>query len=211
MSGAEEAPPTSNPTPAVVPSPDESAREVTEQDIDVLGVDNDSGAGAEGNGSVDGEKERLGSVTIDPSYNPNGEEELLYEGDVDVEPPLPKEKEGASQDEGFMINVHETGMELDMAESLSESHSKVAASGENGSGKSSSPLWRSAEKGGAKKATPSSSKSVQDSKISSSKDRDIDRFVHCMPSPSSHRSPSVGSQVLQAKSSSSHLRIPNQA
>lgn len=184
MSEAEEAPPTSNPTPAVVPSPDDSAKEVTEQDIDVIGDDDDDSIlGVEANGSLqldegssEGKSDSLGNVTIDPSYNPSGEE-LLYEGDVEAEAPIPKEKDaGASQDEGFMINVHETGMELDMAESLSDSRSKGAAGGGNGSGKhSSSPLWRSVEGEASKSKPSSSSKSTSDSKRSSSKD--VDRFV----------------------------------
>ena len=189
MSGAEEAPPTSNPTPAVVPSPDDSAKEVMERDIDVIGDDDDSILGVgEANGSLQldagsnesksgGDADSLGDITIDPSYNPNGEE-LLYEGDIEAEAPIPKEKDaGGSQDGLFMINVHETGMEL---ESLSDSHSKGAtADGEKGSGKhSSSPHWRSGE-GGASKTAPSSSKSTSsDSKRSSSKD--VDRFVHCI-------------------------------
>lgn len=184
MSEAEEAPPTSNPTPAVVPSPDDSAKEVTEQDIDVIGDgDDDSILGVAANGSLqlderssEGKSDSLGNVTIDPSYNPNGEE-LLYEGDVEAEAPIPKEKDaGGSQDEGFMINVHETVMELDMAESLSDSRSKGGAAGgvSGSSGKhSSSPHWRSGE-GDASKSKSKSS----DSKRSSSKDsKDIDRFV----------------------------------
>lgn len=204
MSGAEEAPLTSNPTPAVVPSPDDSAKEVMDREIDVIGDDDDDsilGVGpANGNLELDeGSNENrsgtdpdsLGSITIDPSYNPNGEE-LLYEGDVEAEAPVTKEKDaGGSQDEGFMINVHETGMEL---ESLSDSHSKgVTVDGEKGSGKhSSSPHWRSGE-GGASKTTPSSSSksTSSDSKRSSSKD--VDRFVQCLcwsPPPLSpfHRS-----------------------
>jgi hypothetical protein len=198
MSGAEEAPPTSNPTPAVVPSPDDSAKEVTERDIDVIGDDDDDsilGVGA-ANGSLQldeeksgsGDPDSMGNVTIDPSFNPNGEEELLYEGDVEAEAPLAKEKDaGASQEEGFMINVHETGMELDMAESLPDSRSKdTTGESGDGSGKHSkkSPLWRSGEgrsgEGGSKqsssKTTSSSSSKSSESKRSSS-NKDVDRFV----------------------------------
>lgn len=152
MLGAEEAPPTLNPIPAVVPSPDDSA-------------------------------------SIDPSYNPNGEE-LLYEGDIEAEQPLPKvEKEASSQDEGFMISVHVTGMELDMAESLSGSHSKAAGTkADVGSGKhsSSSPHWRSNDAGGkGARTTPSSKSSLIDAKSSSSPRKDLDRFVsHYLPPPS---------------------------
>ena len=182
MSGAEEAPPILNPTPpAVVPSPADGAKEATEQDVDILGGDVGEGLDDSVVSSENQASERPGSVSIDPSYNPSGEE-LLYEGDVEAEAPVVKEKEGgASQDEGFMINVHETGMELDMAESLPHSHSKSGtATGENGSKHSSSPHWRSGEGGG--KATPSSSsKSASDSKRSSSKD--VDRFVLYRPLP----------------------------
>lgn len=191
MSGAEEAPPTSNSTPAVVPSPDDSAKEVTQQEIG-LG-DEEGGVSVEDQDEskfidvegvdMEGEEprvERLGSMTIDPSYNPSGEE-LLYEGDIEAEQPLPKsssiaEKESGSQDEGFMISVHETGMELDP---VSDSHSKTGTGIEgNGVKHSSSPLWRAGEEGVANKASPSS-KIASGSKSSSSPRarKDVDRFV----------------------------------
>lgn len=194
MSGAEEAPPTSNPTPAVVPSPDDSAKEVTQQEEVGLGEEEGGGASVEDQDEskfidvegddLEGEEpraERLDSVTIDPSYNPSGEE-LLYEGDMDAEQPLPKsntvpDKESGSQDEGFMINVHETGMELDMA--VSDSHSKNGSKAENdGSGAKSSPRWRAGEEGVGSKTTPSS-KTASGSKSTSSPRarKDVDRFV----------------------------------
>lgn len=186
MSGAEEAPPTSNPTPAVVPSPDDSAKEVTQE----LGLGEEDGGGVSGEDQdeskyidvegddVEGEEprsERLGSMTIDPSYNPSGEE-LLYEGDMEAEQPLPKagtaaEKESGSQDEGFMISVHETGMELDMAVSLSDSHSKTGSKADN-----ESSIAKHSSEGGASKTMPSS-KTTSGGKSSSSHKGDDDRFV----------------------------------
>ena len=201
MSGAEEAPPITNPTPAVVPSPDDSAKEVTEQEVGVGGhnedgieLDTDT-VGNEDNGmepdqaanqeekyiDVEGDggqpPERHESVTIDPSYNPNGEE-LLYEGDVEAEGPLPKalEKEAStSQDEGFIVSVHETGMELDMSEALSDTKAETSTENKNASRSSR----HSAVEGGAKsgKATPSSkSATSSESKISSTPSK-TDRFV----------------------------------
>lgn len=187
MSGAEEAPPTSNATPpAVVPSPDDSAKEVTRQEVgtgEEALDDHDESRFIDVEGDSVGEEEerrveRLGSMTIDPSYNPSGEE-LLYEGDMEVEQPLPKslpsDKETASQDEGFMISVHETGMELE----LSDSKIGTKSESEGGSGGKSTPHWRAGEGGVAgSKATPSG-KTVPDSKGSASPRtrKDSDRFV----------------------------------
>lgn len=203
MSGAEEAPPTLNPTPAVVPSPDDSAKEVTKQELDVTGggIEDDMGMAddvlearsdndileddskfidVEGDeADSEGTAERLGSVSIDPSYNPNSEE-LLYEGDMEAEMPLPKsislasgaDKESASQDEGFMISVHETGMELDIAESLNEPNSKSGGLADNGSGSAK----RSGEGGASAKP---SSKSTSDGKRSSP-GKELDRFVQSL-------------------------------
>ncbi len=199
MSGAEEAPPTSNPTPAVVPSPDDSAKEVTEQEPEAPvggagGVAEDGGREEEeeelkfidvegDEGSSEGRSDRVESVTIDPSYNPNGEE-LLYEGDMEAEAPVPKpEKETttSSQDEGFMISVHETGMELDMAESLSESHSKEDRKADSGSPRRlSSPHWRGGEGGGGAKRAKQSGKSSESKRVTLSPGKEVDRFVQSL-------------------------------
>lgn len=221
MSGAEEAPPTSNPAPAAVPSPDDSAKEVLqEQEVDVTGLEEEQEVGMakeeqdqeeakfidvegdDADSSLSPVGGRLGSVTIDPSYNPSGEE-LLYEGDIEAEPPLPskttpiaageKEAVAQQQDEGFMISVHETGMELDMAVSLSDSDTKAGvgvggngkAEGENGVKHSSSPGWRAGEVGMASGATPLS-KSTSEGKSSPRPRKDPDRFVQmqslsCLP------------------------------
>jgi len=202
MSGAEEAPPTLNATPAVVPSPDDSAKEVMEQELDVTGggvaedeaMAEDEGvaedaakAASENSGqddeikfidvegdevdSTEGRSERLGSTGIDPSYNPSSEE-LLYEGDVEAEQPLPKagasvDKDGGSQEEGFMISVHETTMELDLSETINEP-AKEKAAGDNNNAEL-------ANEGGAK--TAPSPKLVTESKKSSTPKKNADRFV----------------------------------
>ena len=154
MSGAEEAPPTITPVP-VVPSPDDSAKEVTKQEVDVEvspeeeevedeeEAEEDVLPSSERQGVV---AERLDSVTIDPSFNPSGEE-LLYEGDMDVEPAVKSaaDKDNSSQDEGFIVNVHETSMELESSESLRSKSTVTATSisiksggGGGGSGNSES-------------------------------------------------------------------------
>ena len=196
MSGAEEAPPTSNVTPAVVPSPDDSAKEVTEQaisegDVEEGGSDQDESkyidvegdGGSEGGGGGGG-SERLDSVSIDPSYNPSGEE-LLYEGDMEVEQPLPKstEKEGAtSQDEGFMISVHETVMELDIAVSDSDSKDskskkKPKSAAEKESGAKRSPLRRGGQESSKEKSSGSSKSGDGKSSSRASSSKDVDRLV----------------------------------
>ena len=195
MSGAEEAPPTSTPAPAVVPSPDDGAKEITQHEADMPGGGVGVAEGAEFDEeekfidvegdevSSEGKSDRTGNITIDPSYNPNGEE-LLYEGDLEAEAPLakPEKESGASsQDEGFMISVHETGMELDMAESLSESHTKAEKKAENGS--CGSPRWRAGEGGAAASKTTSKS-STAESKRALSTDK-VDRFVDSLCQPSS--------------------------
>ncbi len=220
MSSAEEAPPPEPaPHPAVVPSPDDSAKEGTEQEAEV-GEEEREGSGdislileeeeEDKEADIDVEKvateeagrsnkgagldhikaERHGSVTIDPSYNPSGEE-LLYEGDVEAEAPLPKqEKEvNSTQDEGFIVSVHETGMELDMAESMSGSHANTTAKTE-GKGQqrsSSSSRHSNAAEGGAKfgKGVASNKSTFSsDSKRTgvSSPTKEVDRLV-ITPSP----------------------------
>ena len=204
MSGAEEAPSSMNPVPAVVPSPDESAKEGNEEspqeeeeeakeDDEVLvGISEKFGTAL---------TERMDSVTIDPSFNPSGEE-LLYEGDMDAETTpmkLTAEKDNSSQDEGFIVNVHETSMELDMTESLS-SHCKTnttsttttisgSSGGGSGGGNSESKSSvhssrHSADMGGTNsKVPPSSGKSVSSSsdrkkqESSSTPGKTVDRLV----------------------------------
>ncbi len=259
MSGAEETTPIVNPLPAVVPSPDDSAKEITGQDegveerteevkqdvedieeekgleelkmeepIDeddmVLGdmditddsaepVDaieeaelpdkvEDSGPAEEakqasGEQSAGALTERLDS--IDPSYNPNGEE-LLYEGDMESEAPTVKadNKDVGAQDEGFIVSVHDTGMELDMTESMTTStitsgsstvtttsgSSTVATSG-SGVAKSPQCSRHSSDSGGAKssKTAPSAKSgavtgdSKKADKSTTSPTKSADRFV----------------------------------
>ena len=186
MSGAEEAPPILNPAPAVVPSPDDSAKEITEHERSTGGEEEDASCSQDeikdtedifskedNSGGLAG---RHDSVTIDPSYNPNGEEELLYEGDLDMEdlpPPSSSKPAGAkekesSQDEGFIVSVHETGMELDMAESLS-----VPATDQSG-GKTGKATASSST---SKSNSSSSSQSSKRQKPSSSPSKNVDRFV----------------------------------
>lgn len=217
MSGAEETTPTMNPPPAVVPSPDDSAKEVTEKEIEAetalqeeeeeVVVEEDEeeelllGVGEEGKGQdCVGEgvtTERLDSVTIDPSYNPNGEE-LLYEGDIEAETtplkPAP-EKEQSTQDEGFIVSVHETSMELESRSSHSKTPTTTTittSSSSSGSNKkfesksSTHSSRHSVDVGGAKttKTAPSSSKSgsssetkKQESSPSASPSKAVGRLV----------------------------------
>ena len=228
MSGAEETTPTVNPPPAVVPSPDDSAKEGTGQDKEadgnnevereeqeeereeeqeklkmeepieddeddlLLGDENEEPAAE----SVPVAAERLDS--IDPSYNPS-REELLYEGDMETEIPSVKvaaDKEVGAQDEGFIVSVHDTGMELDMTESLT-SHSKTAtttsttdtsssgaAAADSTLAKTSQSSRHSMDMGGAKtnKTTPTvksgtSTDSKKSDKSSGSPNKSPDRFV----------------------------------
>ena len=88
--------------------------------------------------------ERLDSVQIDPSYQPD-DEELLYEGDVENEPEIGggkevggEKKEDISLDDGkedgFIVDLHGDSMELDDGPKEAEKRSVKAAaeSGEKG-------------------------------------------------------------------------------